>query len=95
MSLGLTLGRGIGKAGAFAIEGVVRGAAYAGDFATDVVAGAELGYAETHAQLLVSRAAALVERDAKIAARKAEHAALAQATNPLPVVVVAPKRAKA
>lgn len=67
-SLGLTIGRGIGKLGALAVEGAVRGAYASGQFATDVAEGAQQGYDERHAQLLISRAAkraaALKQREA-------------------------------
>ena len=97
MSLASSLGRGIGRVGAYAVEGVVRGAAYSGDFATELVANVELGYAEQHAALLVTRAQQDAVRKERIAARKAE-LAVTQAANPAPVpvpVAVAPKRAKA
>lgn len=67
-SLGLTIGRGIGKLGALAVEGAVRGAYASGQFATDVAEGAQQGYDERHAQLLISRAA---KRDAALKQREA------------------------
>lgn len=80
-SFGLTIGRGIGKLGALAVEGAVRGAYASGQFATDVAEGAQQGYDERHAQLLISRAQ---KRDAALKAREAlkvQHdAAMASAT---------------
>lgn len=67
-SLGLTIGRGIGKLGALAVEGAVRGAYASGQFAQDVAEGAQQGYDERHAQLLISRAA---KRDAALKQREA------------------------
>lgn len=90
-SLGLTIGRGIGKLGALAVEGAVRGAYASGQFATDVAEGAQQGYDERHAQLLISRAA---KRDAALKAREAlkvQHTAAMTATTMVvaaePVVV--------
>ena len=67
-SFGLTIGRGIGKLGALAVEGAVRGAYASGQFAQDVSEGAQQGYAERHAQLLITRAA---KRDEALKAREA------------------------
>lgn len=67
-SLGLTIGRGIGKLGALAVEGAVRGAYASGQFAQDVSEGAQQGYAERHAQLLITRAQ---KRDEALKAREA------------------------
>ena len=90
-SLGLTIGRGIGKLGALAVEGAVRGAYASGQFATDVAEGAQQGYDERHAQLLITRAqkraAALEARNAL----KVQHDAAMASTNMVvasePVVV--------
>lgn len=67
-SFGHKLGRGLGVVGALALEGAVRGATGLGQFGADVVDGAELGYAERHAQLLVTREE---KRVAALAAREA------------------------
>mgnify|MGYP003402638527 CR=1 FL=1 len=90
-SFGITLGRGLGKIGALAVEGAVRGAYASGQFATDVAEGAQQGYDERHAQLLISRAA---KRDAALKARnalKVQHDAAMASTNMVvvsePVVV--------
>ena len=64
MSFGNTLGRGIGKLGALTVEGAVRGASAAGQFGADVVEGAQQGYDEKHAALLISREQRKVEREA-------------------------------
>ena len=88
MSFGIRVGRALGAAGAYAVEGAVRGAVGLGGFAQDVATGAELGYAEKHAALLVDRAV----KDAARGARKAEYARqLKLAGEP---AVVAPKAAK-
>ena len=88
MSFGIRVGRALGVAGAYAVEGAVRGAVGLGGFAQDVATGAELGYTEKHAELLVERAA----KDAAYAARKAEYARqLKLAGEP---AAVAPKAAK-
>ena len=86
MSFGNTLGRGIGKLGALAVEGAVRGATGLGQFGADVVEGAQQGYDEKHAALLISREQAKVAREAKLKALRDAHT-LAQ--NPGPMVVVA------
>jgi hypothetical protein len=90
-SFGHTLGRGLGIAGALALEGVVRTAYGAGQFGKDVAEGAEQGAREKHAQLLITRAQ---KREAALKAREAlkvQHdAAMASATMvvaPEPVVV--------
>lgn len=90
MSLGNKIGRGLGVVGALAVEGAVRGATGLGQFGADVIDGAETGYAEKHAALLVSRAEADARKAAAIAARKAAHVA---ALNPQPMVA-APQPAK-
>lgn len=94
-SLGLTIGRGIGKLGALAVEGAVRGAYASGQFATDVAEGAQQGYDERHAQLLISRAA---KRDAALKAREAlkvQHdTAMASANMVVVVEPVVVKRGK-
>lgn len=90
MSFGNTLGRGIGKLGALAVEGTVRGATGLGQFGADVVEGAQQGYDEKHAALLISREQAKLAREAKLKALRDAHT-LAQ--NPAPMVAVAqPKR---
>ena len=73
MSIGNKLGRAIGAAGALCVEGTVRGANGLGRFGTDVVAGAEAGYDEKRAQLLITRAAADEKRKVALAALKAAH----------------------
>jgi len=84
MSIGIKLGRALGAVGALAVEGAVRGAAATGGFAVDVMEGAELGYAEKHAQLLITRAAADERRRALLAAKRAEHAvAMTPAVEPV------------
>lgn len=88
MSFGIKVGRFVGAAGAYAVEGAVRGAVGLGGFAQDVATGAELGYTEKHAELLVERAV----KDAAREARKAEYARqLKLAGEP---VAVAPKAVK-
>ena len=84
-SLGLTIGRGIGKLGALAVEGAVRGAYASGQFATDVAEGAQQGYDERHAQLLISRAA---KRDAALKQREALKVAHTAAMSATDMVVV-------
>lgn len=97
MSLGNKFGRALGSLGAYAVEGAVRGANAAGQFGKDALEGAETGYADKHAELLVSRAAGIARRDAMLAARRAElqaqHAAVMATAPDAPVVVVAKKRA--
>lgn len=73
MSLGNKLGRSLGVLGALAVEGAVRGATGLGQFGSDVVDGAEVGYAEKHAALLVTREQAKADRDARIKLAQAEH----------------------
>lgn len=63
MSFGITLGRAAGKLGALAVEGSVRAAQGAGKFGADIVEGAESGFEEKRAELLLSRA----KRDAAYA----------------------------
>lgn len=86
MSFGNKLGRGIGSLGALALEGAVRGASAAGQFGADVAEGAQQGYEEKHAQLLVTRAAAKASREAKLLALRQAHAA---AQNPAVMAVAA------
>lgn len=90
-SFGITLGRGLGKIGALAVEGAVRGAYNAGQFGADVVEGTQQGYAERHAQLLISRAAkrdaALKQREALKVAHTAAMSATDMAAVAEPVVV--------
>lgn len=97
MSFGINVGRALGAAGALVVEGAVRGATHAGQFGADVVSGAETGYADKHAELLVSRAAGIARRNAMLAAKRAElqaqHAAVMATAPDAPVVVVAKKRA--
>lgn len=97
MSIGNKFGRALGSLGAYAVEGAVRGANAAGQFGKDALEGAETGYADKHAELLVSRAAGIARRDAMLAARRAElqaqHKAVMAASPDAPVVVVAKKRA--
>lgn len=84
-SFGITLGRGLGKIGALAVEGAVRGAYASGQFATDVAEGAQQGYDERHAQLLISRAA---KRDAALKQREALKVAHTAAMSATDMVVV-------
>lgn len=97
MSIGNKFGRALGSLGAYAVEGAVRGANAAGQFGKDALEGAETGYADKHAELLVSRAAGIARRDAMLAAKRAElqaqHAAVMATAPDAPVVVVAKKRA--
>lgn len=95
MSFGNTLGRGIGKLGALAVEGTVRGATGLGQFGADVVEGAQQGYDEKHAALLITRAQGEADRVARIAAKKAAHVAAMNAA-PMAVAVepVVVKRGK-
>jgi hypothetical protein len=86
MSFGNKLGRGLGVIGALAVEGAVRGATGLGQFGSDVVDGAQTGYDEKHAALLITRAA----REAKIKALMEERRVAAQvAMNALTMPVVA------
>ena len=85
-TIGTVLGRGVGKLGALAVEGVVRGAQGAGRFGEDFIAGAEDGYTTKAAALLVTREAKLAEHAKRIEAHKL---AMAQQT---PVVTT--KRVK-
>jgi hypothetical protein len=90
MSIGIKLGRAIGAGAALVVEGSVRGATGLGAFGADVIEGAEIGYAERHAALLVTRAANDARRQAAIAAKRLAHDA---AMNAAPMVAVsAPKR---
>lgn len=89
MSFGIKVGRAIGTVGALAVEGAVRGATGLGRFGSDVVDGAEAGFNEKHAALLVTRKAAEERRKAFVEAKRAEHA-LAMVVATEPVVVPAP-----
>ncbi len=93
-SFGITLGRGLGIAGALLVEGAVRGAHGAGQFGKDVVEGAETGYAERHAELVVKREIAYAAAKAAREARIAEHKAAQQALTMVPATAKA-SRAKA
>lgn len=86
MSFGNKLGRGIGTLGAFALEGAVRGASAAGQFGSDVIEGAQQGYDEKHAVLLVNRAQQKVAREAALLALRTAHNV---AQNPAVMAVVA------
>lgn len=86
MSFGIKVGRFIGAAGAYAVEGAVRGATGLGGFAQEVAQGAEAGYVDKREALLIDRA----ERDAKREALKAAYIAKLAAgtvikTEPTPV----------
>lgn len=98
MSFGIKLGRGLGVVGALAVEGAVRGASGLGQFGADVVTGAEAGYAERHAQLLVTREAAAVARKqalaAAIAASQSNLAAISVAAQPVTPASAVGKRAR-
>jgi hypothetical protein len=89
-SFGITLGRGIGKLGALAVEGAVRGAYASGQFAQDVAEGAQQGYAERHAQLLITREQKRVEAQKAREALKLQHSAAMTATT-MVVAVEPPK----
>lgn len=91
MSFGNKLGRGLGVIGALAVEGAVRGATGLGQFGSDVVDGAQTGYDEKHAALLITRAQRVAEMKAKRDALVAAHIA---AMNPGPMVA-APELATA
>ena len=80
MSFGNKVGRALGTVGALVVEGSVRGATSLGQFGADVVEGTEQGYAEKHAALLLSRAAAEERRKAFMKAKQAEHAAALKVT---------------
>ena len=68
MSVGMKIGRALGQGAALAVEGCVRGAQASGRFGTEIVAGAEAGYADKRAELLASRALAAQKREqAKLA----------------------------
>lgn len=96
MSIGIKFGRVLGAAGALAVEGVVRGAAATGGFAVDVMEGAELGYAEKHAALLISRAEGEQRRADLLAAKRLEHArVMTPAVEPITVKVAGRKTARA
>lgn len=84
-SFGHTLGRGLGIAGALALEGVVRTAYGAGQFGKDVAEGAEQGAREKHAQLLITRAE---KRDAALKQREALKVAHTAAMSATDMVVV-------
>lgn len=73
MSIGTKLGRAIGAGAALAVEGAVRGASGLGRFGADVVAGAETGYEERHAQLLITREAQALTRKLGLEALRAQH----------------------
>ena len=73
MSIGIKLGKSIGVLGALAVEGAVRGATGLGAFGSDLIDGAELGYTEKHAALLITRAEAEAKRNERIAAAQATH----------------------
>lgn len=94
MSIGNKLGRAIGATGALLVEGSVRGASGLGRFGADVVAGAEEGYDEKRAALLITRAANEVKRKAAMEALKAAHEArmLEAPTEAVEPVVRATKR---
>jgi hypothetical protein len=80
MSIGLKLGRALGTAGAYAVEGAVRGAQGAGRFGQEVVTGANDGFAEKRAALLVERAESDARRKLALQHFAAAHqAALAAA----------------
>lgn len=91
-SFGITLGRGIGKLGALAVEGAVRGAYNAGQFGADVVEGTQQGYAERHAQLLITREQ---KRAEALAAREALKVAHSAAMTPIPMAVAPARKATA
>lgn len=88
MSFGTKVGRAIGSAGALFVEGAVRGGNGLGRFATDVVDGVEVGYAEKHAALLVTRAQKDAARKDRLEAAKAAHALTMSA----PAAPVAPTK---
>lgn len=99
MSFGIKVGRALGAAGALVVEGAVRGATHAGQFGADVVSGAETGYADKHAELLVTRAEGVKRRDAMLAAKRAElqaqHTAKMAVAPDAPVAVATKRAAKA
>lgn len=95
MSIGNKIGRAIGAGSALVLEGAVRGAQGAGRFGGDVVAGAEAGYDEKRAALLVTRAAAEARRTAALAALKAAHEAAMLAAPVTEPTVEKPRAAKA
>ena len=79
VSFGTTLGRGIGKLGALAVEGAVRSGQNLGQFGEDVLAGTESGYVEQAALLKANRDAKLAARDLVLAQHKASVAVVAVA----------------
>lgn len=95
MSFGNKLGRGIGILGALAVEGAVRGATGLGQFGADVVDGAQAGYDEKHAALLVTREANRIAALKRNEERKAAHLAAMQAAPMAIAVEPAPAKAKA
>lgn len=72
-SIGIKLGRGLGKVGALAVEGVFLTATSAGKFGADVVTGVETGYAEKREQLVERRIASAKKRSADLAEALAAH----------------------
>lgn len=92
MSLGNKLGRAVGTIGAFAVEGSIRGATGLGQFGADLAEGAQQGYAEQHAALLITRAEHKASYEAKVAALRLAHIVN---QNPAPMVAAsAPKRGR-
>ena len=85
-SIGTNLGRAVGKLGALAVEGGIRGASALGTFGEDALAGVESGYTEKAATLKASR-------DAKVLARAAAIKLLQEQAAPAAPAVT--KRAKA
>ena len=91
-SIGIKLGRGLGKIGALAVEGAFLTATSAGKFGADVVTGVETGYVETREQLVERRIASAKKRSEDLAAALAMHKL---AMEPAPTVSTpAPKSAK-
>ena len=56
MTIGISIGRGIGKTAAALVHVSAKSATYAGQFGTDIAAGASSGYTESAAEYSARRA---------------------------------------
>lgn len=66
MSLGKSLGRGVGQTGAFIVQGAKNAATYTGQFGQDFASGVKEGYAERTAKLRDARAAVMKAREERV-----------------------------
>lgn len=73
MSLGTKVGKFVGVSAALIVEGGYRGVAGLGRFGEDVAASSAAEYERKSAQLLISRQAADVKREAARAAYREHH----------------------